>query len=42
LRIKDETSTKEWEALLLAVGREGAAGLTKWETASGERKETGG
>jgi len=42
LLIKDETSTREWERLLLAAGREGATGLTKWETKSGERKETGG
>lgn len=40
--IKDDTSVREWEDLLVAAGREGESGLSKWQSKSGQRKDTGG
>jgi len=39
---KDETSVREWGELLHAAAREGAAGLSRWLSTSGKRKDVGG
>lgn len=40
--IKDVTSVREWEEMLVAAGRRGDEGLSKWLSSSGERKDSGG